>query len=166
MRFFAAPILTAAILACNQSTRIQFSADDIAIEPASAVAALPTGDRSTGFEMPIIITNRSMMPIYYEPGVYVVERTRDGGGWQAAWTSRPSKPRSSPSAMLTIPPGRSVTIDVDTRGSGLAPTTLYDGQYRIRFVLVVNRIGGFAPVPEDLSVSTPFKVVKPSQRIG
>lgn len=166
MRFLTAPFLAVTVLACNQSTRIQFSADDIAIEPASAVASLSTGVRSTGFEMPIIITNRSMMPIYYEPGVYVVEKTIEGGGWQSAWTPRPSKPRSSPAAMLTIPPGRSVTIDIDTRGSGLTPTTLYDGQYRIRFALVVNRIGGFAPVPKDLSVSTPFRLVGPSLKIG
>lgn len=166
MRFLTAPFLAVTVLACNQSTRIQFSADEIAIEPATAVASLAPGERSTGFEIPITITNRSKMPIYYEPGVYVVERSKEGGGWQSAWTPRRSNARSIPAAMLTVPPGRSVTIDVDARGSGLGPTTLYDGQYRIRFALVVNRIGGFAPVPQDLSVSAPFKVVGPTQRIG
>jgi hypothetical protein len=166
MRLLAAPSLAVVIVACNQSTRIQFSADEIAIEPASALASLAPGERSTGFQMPITITNRSKLPIYYEPGVYVVERSKQDGGWQSAWTPRRSKSRTSPSAMLTVPPGRSVTVDIDTRGSGLGPTTLYDGQYRVRFALVVNRIGGFAPLPKDLSVSTPFSVVGPNRING
>ena len=166
MRLLLGVILTAGTAACNNSTRIQFTADEIAIQPASAVTFLGPGDAPTGFEMPITITNRSMMPIYREGCGYVVERSKAGGGWEPAWTPACAKKRDPLSALLTVTAGRSVTIDIDTRGSGLGPTTLHDGQYRVRFVLLVNRVGGFAPIPSDLSVSSPFKLVRPAQTTG
>ena len=61
--------------------------------------------------------------------------------------------------MIALRPGQSVTITVNTLGSGLRPSTQLDGQYRVRFNLFANEIGGFFVLPPEQSTSTPFKLL-------
>ena len=61
--------------------------------------------------------------------------------------------------MIALRPGQSVTVTVNALGSGLAPSTQWDGDYRVRFNLFANEIGGFFVLPTEQSVSTPFKLL-------
>ena len=61
--------------------------------------------------------------------------------------------------MIALRPGQSVTITVNSLGSGLPASTQLDGQYRIRFNLFANEIGGFFVLPPEQSTSTPFKLL-------
>jgi hypothetical protein len=160
---FAMAIIGIAV-ACDGSTEPRIPPGAITIEPASASVSLGPIPEASGFVMPITITNGWTQPIYHRDCGFSVERSKRGGdeeplSWEKVWTPACALQLPPGGAMIALRPGQSVTITVNTLGSGLPPSTQLDGQYRVRFNLFANNIGGFFVLPPEQSTSTPFKLL-------
>jgi hypothetical protein len=120
---------------------------------------------ASGFVMPVTITNRSTQTIFRSDCGFSVERSKRGGDeeplrWERVWSPVCALQLAPGSPVIAIGPGQSVTVTVNTLGSGLGPSTAWDGDYRVRFSLLTKHSGMFFPLPEEQSVSTPFKLLQ------
>jgi hypothetical protein len=149
------------VAACN-ATDLLIPAGSLTIEPASLTVPVQP---NSGFVIPITISNSSETTVYMDGGCgWSVEQSRlmgDEGPRQWVRVLLPvcalELPPGSPS--VPINPGQVLVFMVDTRGTGLGPSTVLNGQYRVSVALAVMRFGELRLLPHDQSVSTPFTVV-------
>jgi hypothetical protein len=150
--------------ACNGSTEPRVPPGAITIEPASSSVSLGPIPEASGFIMPVTITNRWTQPIYRTKCGFTVERSRRGGDeeplrWEMVLAQACTADLPPGSPFIALRPGQSVTVTVNTVGSGLPVSTQWDGDYRVRFNLFANDVGSFFALPAEQSVSTPFKLL-------
>lgn len=153
-----AATLLAVGAACSNSNEPRGS---IRIEPASATVSLGPMPATSGFLVPVTITNTTSETIYRTDCGYSVEQSILQGDegprlWAQVWSPICALPEVS---LIPLAPGESVTIAVDTRGSGLGRSTVWEGQYRVRFGLAAQLFGEFYLLSDEQSASTPFSVV-------
>jgi hypothetical protein len=158
------PACAATLLAISAAcTNANEPRGSIRIEPASATVPLGPMPATSGFVVPVTITNTTNETIYRSGcGGYSVEQSILAGAegprlWVHVWSPICSLPAEIPP--IPIAPGESVTITVDTRGSGLGRSTVWEGQYRVKVGLAAQLFGEFYLLSEEQSASTPFSVV-------
>jgi hypothetical protein len=159
-----ATALLAVGAACTNSNELRVPVGSIKIEPASTTVSRGPIPEATGFVVPVTITNMSTQTVYYNGCAWRVEQSMLQGdegprSWESAFSpvcALELPPGSSP---IPLEPGQSVTVTIDTRGSGLAASTVFAGQYRVWFRLLVEEFGKFYRLNDEQSVSTPFTVV-------
>jgi hypothetical protein len=164
-RIWLPALMLVPIISACDATDLLVPRGSIRIEPASNTVMLQTINNRTGFVVPVTISNTSEKTVYYSGGCgWRVEQSKLMGDegpreWVTVFFPLCALELPPGSPPVAIDPGQVLAFTIDTRGSGLGPSTVFDGQYRVSFDLAVMRFGELRRLPHDQSVSTPFTVV-------